>query len=393
MRQPQEVQSALSAVIPSLHLTGARPPLTHDELVRAALEWLGLTQVQIAALLAISPQAVSKGLREEGLDYLARDNRVQPLHQALAHIGGDRYAEAAARLRDAARVLGWGSLDAPVEEFISPRDLYSFAEELWVLADNPATVVHWNALRDQMIAAGVQDNQKLIVFFTRTLEGAERWAELLEREFARDALLDDGIDWDRASVASCNLYIIVTNALAFAQDHILIDPGSRCMGLSSTIRPALAYNLAGPNYTRIKSPNLDFIRICQSIGLGTSNLKSNFFPKGVLLRSEILDFRHVYIDGIIAARGPKHEEDESASGDLLAGGVLRGIAGRPPQTIAFNKRAKFTPLFLLTYKRRPGEGLNRNPKKSIRALQEEFDRTRDVGQDLQLRGNKSLSFW
>lgn len=392
MRTPQEMQAALSPVIPSLQFSSAAS-MTHEGLVRSVLEWLGLSQVQIAALLAISPQALSKGLRDEGLDYLARENRIQPLHQALAHIGGDRYSEAASRLREVARALGLGSLEALAEEFITPGDLYAISDEMWVLADNPAAVVNWNALRDHLISTVGQDNQKMVVFFTRTLEGAERWAEVLEREFARDALMDHGIDWGRASVAACHLYIVVTNTLTFSQEHVLINPGSRCMGMSSAVRPPSAYNFTGSSYTRIQSPNLDFIRTCHATGFGASNLKVNFFPKGMLLKSDMLDFRHVFIDGIIAARGPTQEEDGTEGGDLLSGGVLKNSAGRVSQTLAFNKRAKFTPLFLLTYKRRPGEGLNVNPNKSKRALQEEFERMRGHGQEADTPAHRPSSFW
>lgn len=386
MRPVAKIQRALAGLVPTVPTASDLPP---DELVKHTLEWLGLTQAQIAALLAVSPQAVSKGFRDEGLDYLAREQRVNPLYQTLVQIGGERYANSAARLNEVAQALGWGSLEAPSDNLVVPRDLYAHAEELWFMADNPAALVDWDALRGHLISAERRELQKLVVFFTRTLEGAERWAEVLERELARTALLDGRLDMSRASTAASYIYIITTNAMPFSQDHVLVNPGSRCMGLTSAARALGVYTFAGASYARLQATNVDFVRVSQAAGLGMSNLKVNFFPKGKMLRSDELDFPHVFMDGVIAARGATPTEDQSPGGDQLAGGFLRSTVRKSDNTILFNRQAKFTPLYLLTYKRKPGEGLNKNPNKAIRAFQEEFDRTRESAPE----EARPQSFW
>lgn len=389
----QQVRLALSTVIPGVRAPGPTDDATRDDLVERALGWLDLSQAQIAALLAVSPQAISKGFREEGVDYLARDNKAKPLYLTLTQIGGERYSAAASRLKELAIALAWGNIESNAEEITSPKDLYAFADELWILADNPSLILNWESLRSQIMTPFRPAAEKVVVFFTRSLEGAERWAEVLEREFARDAIEDGFLNPDKTAVANSYLYIIVTNALSFSQDHVIADPGSRCMGVDTTARVSSAYFWIGNGYCRIPAPNLDFIRVAQGLGLGTTSQKVNFFPRGMQLRPEVLEFKHAFIDAIIAVRGPTTDEDETDSGEGLAGGVLRTVMGRPPQTSVFNKRTKFTPVFLLTYKRRPGDGMNKNPNRTIRILQNELTRSSEVRVDLDTRLQQSPSFW
>ncbi len=389
----QEVRHALSTVIPGVRAPDPTEDASRDDLVDRVLAWLDLTQAQMAALLSVSPQAISKGLRDEGIDYLARDNKAKPLNLTLTQIGGERYSAAASRLRELAAALGWGNVESNAEEVTAPQDLYAFTDELWVLADNPSTVLNWESLRSQIMTPMRPTAEKVIVFFTRSLEGAERWAEVLEREFARDAIQDGFLDPEKTAVANSYLYIIVTNALSFSQDHVLADPGSRCMGVDTTARAPSAYFWIGNGYCRIATPNLDFIRVVQGLGLGTTSQKVNFFPRGMQLKPEVLEFKHTFIDAIIAVRGPTTEEDETDSGEGLAGGVLRTTMGRPLQTSTFNRRTKFTPVFLLTYKRRPGDGMNKNPNRTIRILQDELARNSEARVDLDARLQQSPNFW
>ena len=90
-----KLPDALCKLIPSIQVN-----TSDEDVVRAVLEWIGISQAQLAALLAASPQAVSKGFREQGIRYLGEDGRPQSLYLALTQIGGDRYAHIANRLRD-----------------------------------------------------------------------------------------------------------------------------------------------------------------------------------------------------------------------------------------------------------------------------------------------------
>lgn len=388
-----EIRRVLSEIIPGLRGIDQSENSSRDDLVDRVLAWLDITQAQMAALLAVSPQAISKGLREDGLDYLAKDNKAKPLHQTLAQIGGDRYSVAASRLKEIGLALGWGNVESNAEEILPPQDLYAFAEEIWILADNPATVLNWEALRSQIMSPARPNLEKILVFFFRSLEGAERWAEVLEREFARDAICDGRLDPERTAVANCYLYVIVTNTLAFSQDYVIADPGSRCMGVDTTARFPSAYFWSGNGYCKIASPNLDFIRVAQGIGLGTASQKVNFFPRGMPLRPDVLDFKHAFLDALIAVRGPTADEDATESGENLAGGIFRSVMARPAQTAAFNKRTKLVPVFLLTYKRRPGDGMNKNPNRTIRILQDELDRNVEARLELDVRLHQCPNFW
>ncbi len=389
----QEIRLALSTVVPGVRIAAATEDASRDDLVERALVWLDLTQAQMAALLAVSPQAISKGFREEGIDYLAKDNKAKPLYLTLTQIGGERYSVAASRLKELAIALGWGNVESSAEEITSPQDLYAFSDELWVLADNPSEILNWESLRSQIMTSLRRATERVVVFFTRSLEGAERWAEVLEREFARDAIQDGRLKPERTAITNSYIYIIVTNTLSFSQDHVIANPGSRCMGVGTATRALSAYFWIGNGYCRIATPNLDFIRVAQGLGLGTTSQKVNFFPRGMQLGPENLDFKPTFIDAIIAVRGPTTDEDETESGERLAGGVFRTVMVRPPKTNAFNKRTKFTPVFILTYKRRPGDGMNKHPKRTIRILQDELDQNSVAGVDLDTRPQQSPDFW
>ncbi|MBS0405063.1 MAG: hypothetical protein JSS17_01670 [Proteobacteria bacterium] len=386
-----QVRLALSAV--SVGVAALSDDASSDDLVERTLAWLDLTQAQIAALLAVSPQAISKGFREKGIDYLDEDNKAKSLYLTLTQIGGDRYSTAASSLKKLAIALDWKNIESSTEEITSPQDLYAYVDELWVLADNPSAILNWESLRAQIMTSLRRTAERVVVFFTRTLEGAERWAEVLEREFARDAIQDGFLEPEKTAVANSYIYIIVTNALSFSQDHVIANPGSRCMGLGTTTRAPSVYFWNGNDYCRIATPNLDFIRLAQGLGLGTTSQKVNFFPRGMQLKSEVLEFKHAFIDALFAVRGPTTDEDETDSGEGLAGGVFRTVMGRSSQTHVFNKRTKFTPVFILTYKRRPGDGMNKNPNRTIRILQDELARNSEARVDLDTRLQQSPDFW
>lgn len=338
--------------------------------VRRALDALQLNQAQLAALLAVSPQAVSKGLRDEGVNYLR--SKAKPLHQTLIQIGGERYAAVASALKELAGEFGWGSLESQAEGAVPPQDLYLGAEELWVVSDSPAAVLSWEALRGLVMSPLGTTTERLVVFFVRTLEGAERWAEVLEREFARDAVVNGTLEPERSAVSNAYMYIVVSNALTYAQDHIIASPGSRCMGVDASARGPNVYSWIGSGYSRVTSPNLEFVRLAQDLGLGLASHKVNFFPLGQMLKSDIVEFRHVFMDGIIAVRGRSEFMEHADADEGLAGGVLSSVVGRAPRTLAFNQKTKFNPVFLLTYKRRPGDGMNKSPSRTVRVLQEEL---------------------
>lgn len=384
----------LSSVIPALGTDPSTAPLSDEDLVRAVLEWLGLTQAAVAALLAISPQSVSKSVREQGLHFLGPpDRKSQSLYSALVRIGGDKYLLAASRLREVARVMGWGHLHSPFDGLSQAGDVYASATEMWFVSDAPGASMDWGALRAQIVQPTATEAHKVVVFLARTLEGAERWAEALEREFARPALAGGKLELENAAVSGCYLFVLVCNALSFSQDYLITDPGSPCMGVATAAQAPAAYVWAGNAYATVEAPNLQVVSVLHGVGLGQSATKANFFPKGVPLKQDMLDFKFTFLDSLVAVRGPTSDEDSTPAGDRLVGGVLKSVANRAPQTLAFNRRSKFTPVCLLVYKRRPREGLNRNPSRSIRVLTAELELPQEQGRDEDPRNEQPASFW
>ncbi|MGH8540205.1 MAG: hypothetical protein ACRETW_06840 [Stenotrophobium sp.] len=360
------------------------------ELGEQVLRWLDLSQSQVASLLGLTPQAISKGLKDEGIAFLSQDRRVHRLYQALSSVGGDRYALVAFRLKELAREVGWGTLEALQNELVRPEALYAEADELWIVSDAPGSTMNWEALRSQLFKPHQEDQHKVFVFFMRTLEAAERWAEILERELIKPAVRDQKIRPDEGKVMGAHVFLIVTNALAFSQDFVVANPGSRCMGILSSTRPAAAYHWLGASYAKAPNPSFDFVRLAQHVGLGMASVKSNFFPSGIPLKPEVMDFKPTFIDGLIAVRGETAEEDSTPAGEKMAGGILATPAARSEHSLQFNKRTKFCPVFVMTYRRRPGESFNKAPTRILKVIQEEFDRQASEGD---IRGQPPSSFW
>lgn len=115
-----------------------------DDLLRK----VELTQTQLAALLGVTPQAVSKGLKEDGITYFGKESRAQRLYSALMFIGGDRYNLSASRLKELAPQVGWGSVEETSNSGIRPIELYEKADELWVISNSPAKIIDWEAMKN-----------------------------------------------------------------------------------------------------------------------------------------------------------------------------------------------------------------------------------------------------
>lgn len=366
----------------------ARPAEDTDTLLR----WLDLSQAQVSTLLGMSPQAVSKGFKDDGPAFLAGAGRGMRLFQSLSRIGGDRYALAASRLRDVAREQGWGSYELDSTTAVPAQEVYTGTEELWVISDSPSSVLDWEAFRGHLMATPSRERHQVVVFFLRTLEAAERWAEILEREFARRGIRDGHLKVDDAGVSSAYVFLIVTNTLTYSQDFVIADAGSRCIDVLGATRPSTIFHWTGSAYGRASAPNSNFLRLARSLELGASTIKANFFPRGLPLKPDVFDYKHTFMDGLIAIRGKTAEEDNTLSGEQMAGGLLANTtSNRAPTAIAFNKRAKFTPIFMLVYKRRPGEGLNRN--RPLRVIQDELDRAREQAPDADPKSPQSNNFW
>lgn len=207
-----------------------------------------------------------------------------------------------------------------------------------------------------------------------SLEGAESWTEVLEREAVRTAIEGYEVNPEGGQRYGVYVYVIVTNITTFSGDYLVANPGSRSMGVSAASKdPSMHYWNSG-TYTQSDYAIDEFVRCVHRNGIGESPVKANFFPQGTKLTKEILDFPPRYIDGLIAKRGKTETEDETPNGDDMAGGILRSASTHSENTVAFNKRTKYCPVFLLAYKRRPGESFNGLATRTLRYISEELKR-------------------
>jgi hypothetical protein len=367
------------------------------------LEWLGLNQAQVAALLGLSAQAVSKGMSKgQDASFLARDGKAQKLYRALTAIGGERYLVAAARLKEAAIRNGWGALDS-VAAGVAARDLYLETKELWVFSDDPLKVVDWDALRDTYLyVKSPLAEPRLLVFFTRTLEAADRCAEQLERDLIKPAINGADIDINGGAKLGCYVYIVATNVFPYGMDFVIANPGSRCIGPATQNMTTLAWT--GGSYAYSSGNCAELVAWAQQLDLGTSTVKEHFFPKGTILPKDKFDFRFRFMDGLIAVRGTEPERS-GPTGEGMAGGLLRthrSTLDRSAEeqdntkTLENNKKMKFVPVFMQCYRRRPNESFSRVESRTLRVIRDELraaNHPEDQGTGFRDRVEQRDGFW
>lgn len=349
----------------------------------------GLTQTQIAALLGVTPQSISKGMSTDGWSFFSKEKRAQRLYTALLAIGGDRYLLSAEQIKEMSLALGWGALDTAQEKSIRPATLYAESDELWFVSDSPGSIIAWDELRSLIFGSTAKDesgklNHKIIAFFTKTLEGADRWVEFLEREVLKPAVIDyknsfnqkkqSAIQIERADQYNCYVFVIVTNTMPFSPDFVISNPGSRCTNVLGASSKSIAYHWNGNSYFPSGWRPTSFINICQTCDIGMSPVKSNFFPRGLILSKNVVDYHPEYTDGMILRSGDTHIESKEKGdtiGEKMAGGILETTLKKSETAIAFNLNNKFCPAFILTYKRRPGDRCKKDGK-IISDLQKEL---------------------
>ncbi|MDS4057928.1 MAG: helix-turn-helix transcriptional regulator [Candidatus Contendobacter sp.] len=348
------------------------------------LERIGLSQAQLAILLGISPQVVSRGMQSR--EFLR--GRAQRLYDVISYIGGDRY-ELVASLLKKVTYEEWGDdLQYGGVENVSSADLYQNTEELWVLSDNPAEVLDYRVFKE-IFFGNKEEKEPLIVFFVSSLEGAEQWAEFLERE----SIIDENfrVVPNKSLCTRSYIYIITVNVLPFSPNFLIGNPGSRCASRILASQSPDVFAWTGVAYVRLPNSSLasNFIRLAQQFGLGRSTEKVNFFPRAVPLGPDKLEFPLHFSDSILGIRGKGFEEAPNLADELTIGGILRITEGRQPNAIKTHQAAKIVPLFLMTYKKRPGDG----PKdKSLNIVQREISGARSTDTNTKFAQEGSSKF-
>lgn len=320
----------------------------------ALLKWLDLSQSQVAALLGVSPQAVSKAIKDEGIGFFGKEHRAQRLYSAMLFIGGDRYALTVTRLKELASQLNYGLNEEVVNNNVRATELYASANEIWVISDNPGRVVDWDAMKDILYSESKTES-KVVVFFLSTLEGAENWAEALEREAIRPAIQEGHVLPGKGRQYGAYVFVVVSNMTTFSGEYVISNPGSRCMGMVASTKTMGVHYWNGSSYSSANPNSIKgFVQAVQRNELGMGPVKAHFFPTGDKITSELFDFRPKFIDGLIGKLGNE-----------AVGGILRDVSGREENTIKFNDRRKYNPAFLLTYKRKPKDSFSELRTKSI----------------------------
>jgi hypothetical protein len=344
----------------------------------ALLKWLDLSQTQIAALLGISPQAISKTIKEEGIGFLAKDRRAQRLHSAMLFIGGDRYALSMVRLKELSSQLGFGAFDEATSNTVRASDLYANSDEIWVVGDNPGKVVDWDALKDILYSEKKNGTEPIVVFFVSTLEGAANWAEALERESIKPAIQDGHVQSGKGRQYGAYVFVVASNLTAFSGEYVIANPGSRCIGVTASAKATGLYYWNGSSYSSANPSCIKgFVQAVHRNELGQGSLKAHFFPSGDRLPKETIDFSPKFIDGLIGKLGT-----------TMVGGVLRDQSQQPECTVEFNNRRKYNPAFFLAYKRKPGDSFNE--WRSMRAVQDELDRQNRKDEE---SGSDAMANW
>ena len=313
----------------------------------ALLKLLDLSQSQVAALLGVSPQAVSKAIKDEGIGFLGKEHRAQRLYSAMLFISGDRYALTITRLKELASQLNYGLNEEVVNNNVRASELYASANEIWVISDNPGRVVDWDAMKNILYSESKTES-KVVVFFLSTLEGAENWAEALEREAIKPAIQDGHVLPGKGRQYGSYIFVVVSNLTTFSGEYVISNPGSRCMGMVASTKTMGVHYWNGSSYSSANPSSIKgFVQAVHRNELGMGPVKAHFFPTGDKITSELLDFPPKFIDGLIGKLGNE-----------AVGGILRDVSGREENTINFNNRRKYNPAFLLTYKRKPKDSFS-----------------------------------
>lgn len=339
---------------------------------------LRLNQAQVAALLGVTPQAVSKAF-DEGQDFFRV--RAAKLYDSLRFVGGDTYSAAAETLKGYCRHT-WGiELAYRGLESTAPEDIYR-EDEVWFLSDNPVKALAWESFADVLFGQQRRVRDQIFVFFTSSLEGAEKWAEDLQRAMV-------SIQHGKAIPSHktrCFIYIIATNALPFCGDIVITNPGSKCVGAAQSVQAPTAYGFSDGRYVRVSFPVNQLVRVFQELGMGTNPDKVNFFPRGAVLKGEVLYFQYAFAHGLLGIHGQSRDPEET----VWVGGVLRNTLGRKPVTLEFNRKRQFIPIAIMMLKMKPGDGPS---EMAVRVIQAQLDRA-EPGVESKGSGRERLDdFW
>ncbi len=355
----------------------------------SVVSYLGLKLQEVAALLGVAPQTISSYPNES--EFLDKSQRVNKLYKALVTIGSERYLLSAKKLVEYSREKGIQIQDESVFlRTLSARDLYNNSSEIWFFSDNPTKIIDWDEFRSAVFTKNsVQRNEhkRVFSFFFRTIDGATKFSELLERE-AFSALIDDNkmISYEPGCtglIYNVYLYNIVTNLIPYGEDFIVTNPGSSCI-IGQPMQPETFF-WDGATYRKSAGLSLSILDEIRKLGIGVNHSPENFFPRGVILKRDIFFQDSPFTDPLIGKKG------ESTGGIIDKYGTLldkytdnEGLINKN-----FSKKTEFTPIAILVLKRLVGNSFNSYKDRIFTTISSELgDNTRRA-----VNQSESEQFW
>jgi transcriptional regulator with XRE-family HTH domain len=355
----------------------------------SVVSYLGLKLQEVAALLGVAPQTISSYPNES--EFFEKSQRVNKLYKALVTIGSDRYLLSAKKLAEYSREKGIQIQDeSAFLKSLPARDIYNNSSEIWFFSDNPTKIIDWEEFRSSVFTESSvkkNENKRVFSFFFRTIDGATKFSELLERE-AFSVLIDNNnkILYEPGCTGlfyNVYLYNIVTNLFPYGEDFIITNPGSSCI-IGQPMQPENFF-WDGATYRKSAGLSLSIIDEIRKLGIGVNHAPENFFPRGVILKRNIFFQDSPFTDQLVGIKG------ESTGGIIDKSGTLLDKYTDDARLINkdFSKKTEFTPVAILVLKRLVGSSFNSYKNRIYNTISSEF------GDNKGKSGNQSESeqFW
>ncbi len=348
-----------------------------NESCDAILQEIGLSQVQVSALLGITPQAISKACKEKGGAFLLDEVRINRLYELMVYIGGDRYTDTAKKLHDFALRKGIFVNSYIGAKKLHPKDVYESKGDLWIVSDNPENVIDHDSFNAALFPNIETHNneknffpghyKKTFNFFCSSISGADKWAYIL------DKMSYEAVSSGQKFCA--NVRIFITNLTKYSDEFVLATPSAFNDNTPESMNEL--YKFIHGSYYGFQVNNFSLVKDIYRSGVRIGSLElTNWQGLG-----DQIDKKDIpYLDDLIGVRGKTHSEDESSFGEGMCGGIISELVSPREieenygkNTLKFNKKTKFTPVFILGYKRSVGDTYSKSNEHNLKGLKVKDD--------------------
>lgn len=335
---------------------------------------LGLKLQEVAALLGVTPQTISSYPNES--EFFDKSQRVNKLYKALTTIGSDRYLLSAKKLVEYSREKGIKIQDDSVFlRTLSSEDAYNNYSEIWFFSDNPTKIIDWDNFRSSIFKKDLdqtKDYKRVFSFFFRTIDGATKFSELLEREaFSALIEMDDDnnghiVEGRHGLFYNAYIYNILTNLFPYGEDFIITNPGSAFI-IGQPMQPEIFF-WDGSTYRKSAGLSLSIIDEIRKLGIGVNHAYENFFPRGVLLKRDVFFQDSPFTDHLVGKKG------ERTGGIIDKSGMLFDKYSDNDKELNknFSEKTEFIPIAILVLKRLIGTSFSSYRDRIKTTISKEF---------------------